>query len=135
MKRNKTSLRILFATLVMTFAWCTQTALAQSILSDDAHTSNLTKDLDANFGINPNLLVSPTNTGYLKFKLTPTVPVGTQGSDVSKATLKIYVGNISTPGTIDVIQAAESWNDSFGSPAIFSCPQASEIVSRKQQKL
>ena len=111
MKRSKTSLLILVATLAMSFAWCTQTILAQSILSDDAHTSSLTKDLDANFGTSPNLLVSPINTGYLKFKLTPTVPVGTQGSDVSKATLKIYVGNISTPGTIDVIQAAESWNE------------------------
>jgi len=111
MKRNNTSLLILVATLATIFACCTQTALAQSILSDDAHTSSVTKDLDTNFGTNPNLVVSPTNTAYLKFKLTPTVPVGTQGSDVSKATLKIYVGNVSTPGTVDVLLAAESWNE------------------------
>jgi len=82
-------------------------SFGQSVLTDDAHTSNVPKDIDLNFGTNPNLLVSPTNNGYLKFKLTPTVPAGTQGSDVSKATLKIYVGNISTPGTIDVLMAAE----------------------------
>jgi len=63
MKRNKTTLQILFAMLAMSLAWCTQTATAQSILSDDAHTSSQTKDLDANFGTNPNLLVSPINTG------------------------------------------------------------------------
>jgi len=86
-------------------------AAGQSVLTDDAHTSNVPKDLDSNFGTSPNLFVSPTNAAYLKFKLTPTVPVGTQGSDVSKATLKIYVGNVSTPGTIDVLLAAESWNE------------------------
>ena len=43
--------------------------MAQSVLSDDANTSTLTKDLDTNFGTNPSLTVSATNTIYLKFKL------------------------------------------------------------------
>ena len=41
--------------------------MAQSVLSDDAHTSTLPKDLDTNFGTNPSLTVSATNTTYLKF--------------------------------------------------------------------
>ena len=41
--------------------------MAQSVLSDDAYTSNAPKDLDTNFGTNPSLTVSATNTTYLKF--------------------------------------------------------------------
>ena len=37
-------------------------AFSQSVLTDDAYTSNVPKDIDSNFGTNPNLLVSPTNT-------------------------------------------------------------------------
>lgn len=86
-------------------------AFGQSVLSDDANTSTVPKDVDSNFGTNPNLSVSPTNTSYLKFKLTPTLPTGTSSSDISKATLKIYIGNVSVPGTIDVVQVADSWNE------------------------
>jgi hypothetical protein len=50
---------------------------AQSVVTDDAHTSNGQKDSAENFGTNPNLFVSATNTTYLKFELTPTVPAGT----------------------------------------------------------
>ena len=105
-------IRLCQATVLLAVVLCmSAAAVCQSVLTDDANTSNVPKDIDSNFGTNPNLFVSPTNTVYLKFKLTPTVPVGTQGSDVSKATLKIYVGNVSTPGTIDVAQAAESWTE------------------------
>src|SRR4051812_26267182 len=97
---------------VLLISMCVLTvASAQSVLTDDAHTSSVLKDIDSNFGANPNVMVSLTNKAYLKFKLTPTVPVGTQGSDVSKATLKVYVGNVSTPGMIDVFQLAENWNE------------------------
>ena len=48
--------------------------MAQSVLSDDAHTSTLPKDLDTNFGANPSLTVSATNTAYLKFNLSPVLP-------------------------------------------------------------
>src|SRR5689334_25093344 len=84
---------------------------AQSVLSDDAHTSNLPKDLDTNFGINPNLTVSATNTIYLKFKLSPALPVDTQASHIAKATLKVYVGSVSAPGTIDVVELADNWSE------------------------
>ena len=97
--------------LVTGFFCMSVAAVCQSVLTDDAHTSSVTKDIDSNFGTNPNLVVSATNTGYLKFKLTPTLPTGTAGSDVSKATLKIYVGNVSVPGTIDVVQVADNWSE------------------------
>lgn len=43
--------------------------LGQSIVNDDAHTSTAPKDLDANFGTNPNLTVSSSNNTYLGFRL------------------------------------------------------------------
>jgi len=85
--------------------------MAQSVLSDDANTSNLPKDLDTNFGTNPNLTVSATNTIYLKFKLSPTLPEDIQASQIAKATLKIYVGNVSTAGAIDVVELADNWSE------------------------
>src|SRR5689334_13295903 len=85
--------------------------MAQSVLSDDAHTSTLPKDLDTNFGINPNLTVSATNTIYLKFKLSPALPADTQASHIAKATLKVYVGSVSAPGTIDVVELADNWSE------------------------
>ena len=97
--------------LVTGFLCMSAAAVCQSVLTDDAHTSSVTKDIDSNFGTNPNLFVSATNIGYLKFKLTPTLPTGTVGSDVSKATLKIYIGNVSVPGTVDVVQVADNWSE------------------------
>ena len=85
--------------------------MAQSVLSDDAHTSTLPKDLDTNFGTNPNLTVSASNTIYLKFKLSPVLPPDTQASNIAKATLKLYVGNISAAGTIDVVELADNWSE------------------------
>ena len=98
------------AALLMTVC-VSAVAFSQSVLTDDANTSSLPKDIDSNFANNPNLVVSATNTSYLKFKLTPTLPTGTVGSDVSKATLKIYVSNVSVSGTIDVVQVADNWNE------------------------
>ena len=49
---------------------------AQSTLTDDANTANSPKDMDTNFGTNPNLIVSSINNTYLKFKLSPALPPG-----------------------------------------------------------
>ena len=86
-------------------------SMAQSILKDDAHTSSVPRDLDSNFGTNPNLTVSSTNNVYLKLQLPPTLPPTVQGSDVAKATLKLYVSNVSAPGTVDVYEAGGSWSE------------------------
>ena len=85
--------------------------IAQSILTDDANTVNSPRDADTNFGTNPNLTVAPASNSYIKFKLSPALPPATVGSDVAKATLKLYVGNVSVAGTIDVYVAAGSWNE------------------------
>jgi hypothetical protein len=134
--------RLCQATVLVTTVLCmSAAAVSQSVLTDDAYISNVPKDIDSNFGTNPNLFVSPSNSVYLKFKLTPTVPVGTQGSDISKATLKIYVGNVTTAGAIDVVQLAETWQEknitSRNAPAIGDLIASSVVVdlNRKGQFL
>src|SRR5262249_49252455 len=89
----------------------TAMAMAQSVVNDDAHTSSAAKDLDANFGTNPSLMVSSSNNAYLGFRLLDTLPPATKGLDVSRATLKLFVGRVDTPGTLDVYQAGGSWNE------------------------
>lgn len=83
---------------------------AQSGLTDDAHTSSVSKEAGTNFGANPNLLLSPANNVYLRFKLTSTLPAGTPGSDVARATVKLYVSNVQAPGVFNVYQVAEGWS-------------------------
>jgi hypothetical protein len=86
-------------------------ALAQSVLSEDAYTSNLPKDMDTNFGTNPNLTISASNNVYLKFRLSSTLPAGTLSSHIAKATLKLYVGNVTAAGTVDVVELADQWSE------------------------
>ncbi|HEV8367872.1 MAG TPA: hypothetical protein VGQ39_07975 [Pyrinomonadaceae bacterium] len=55
--------------------------------------------MDSNFGTNPNLLVDSAGNVYIKFKLSSTLPVGTPGSAVEGATLKLYLTNVTTAGS------------------------------------
>jgi len=87
-------------------------SFAQSALTDDAHTSTAPKSTAANFGTNPNLNVSSSGNVYLKFKLSSTLPANTPGSEVERATLKLYIGNIMTAGRLDVYAVGGAWDES-----------------------
>lgn len=87
---------------------------AQSALADDAHTNSAPRSVDANFGAKPNLTVSSTGNIYIKFKLSSTLPAGTPGSAVEKATLKLYLGNVTAAGKLDVYAVGGSGNSFFG---------------------
>src|SRR5215471_13559733 len=86
-------------------------AMAQSVLTDDATISNAPKDTDTNFGTNPNLVVSPTNSSYVRFKLSPMLPLNTTGADVAKATLTLYLGTVNAPGSLAVFEAGGAWSE------------------------
>ena len=88
-------------------------SFAQSALTDDAHTSTAPKSTAANFGTNPNLNVSASGNVYLKFKLSSTLPANTPGSEVERATLKLYIGNIMTAGRLDVYAVGGAWDESL----------------------
>lgn len=50
-----------------------------------------------------------TATSFVKFKLTPNLPAGTPGSFVGKASLRVYVGNLTTAGSFNVCRVTSSW--------------------------
>ena len=86
-------------------------ASAQAVLTDDAQTSTAPKALDANFGTNPNLNVSSSSGVYVKFKLSSTLPAGTPGAAVERATLKLYLANVTTAGRLDVYAVTGAWDE------------------------
>lgn len=100
--------------LLMALIWLTllmlhpEAAQAQSVLSDDAHVSLATRN--ANHGTSPNLNVSSTENVYLKFKLS-SLPSNTAGSEVEKATLKVYIGKVEAAGKLELYVVEGDWNE------------------------
>lgn len=61
-----------------------------------------------NYGASSLLAVTTKNTAYLRFDLSG-VPVG---STVTKATLRLFVDAVTTPGRFDVYQVNSAWSES-----------------------
>ena len=59
----------------------------------------------ASYGSSPILAVQDGTTAYVQFDLS-SVP---QGRDITKATMRLYVNNVVTPGAFDVYQVDDSW--------------------------
>ena len=85
-------------------------SFAQSALTDDADVS--LSSGNANHSTNPNLNVSAGENIYLKFKLSSTLPANTPGSDVGRASLKLYIGKINTAGKLNVYAVSGAWDES-----------------------
>jgi hypothetical protein len=82
----------------------------QASLTDDAYTSG--NKVNKNFGADETLILSdPAEKEFLKFKLTPNLPPGTLGSHVGKATLKLFLGNVKTPGTVEIHTVLGAWSE------------------------
>src|SRR5215207_8460790 len=84
---------------------------AQSVLTDDAHTGTAPKTNASNFGTNPNLFVNAAGNVYVKFKLSSTLPANTPGASVERATLKLYLANVTAAGKLDVYPVAGAWDE------------------------
>ena len=78
----------------------------QTVLVSDAYTS--ATSANENFGTNPVLTVSANNTAYVKFEIARTLPAGTKGDDVARATVKFYVSKVATAGKLDVYPRSTS---------------------------
>ena len=104
------SIVIIIGTFCLIMLFPAHSAGQQATLTDDAQTSAGTPN--QNFGANASVRVSGTNIrGFFKFKLTPDLPAGTTGSRVGKATLKLFVGSVTTPGTFDVFRVTGAWEE------------------------
>lgn len=83
-----------------------------SKLTDDASTLSSTPNV--NYGTSAQLLVSggpTTGNSYIRFDLS-SLPAGTTGSGVSKATLTLYVNAVNLLGSFDVMRVTSSWSES-----------------------
>ena len=100
---------ILFSLAAIAFG-PTAAMAQQATLTDDSQTSS--NNPNQNFGSKVTFQVSgATLRGFVKFKLTPNLPTGTTGSQIEKATLKLFVTAVNTAGTIDVYRVAGAWDE------------------------
>jgi hypothetical protein len=92
-------------------------ALRAQVTAGDSYPVALTGDAyvvsssSANYGAAPSIKVSSTQTGLLQFDFSK-IPVGITGSQVSVATLRIFVDQLAASGTFDLYAASGSWTES-----------------------
>ena len=97
----------------------------------------LTDDADAHDGNNSNLDLNAGSNVYLKFKLSSTLPVDTPDSSVSKATVKLYLGAVKSPGVVDVYLLSSNWNEktiSSAPPSLGGILQSGVLVQLDRQE-
>jgi len=85
----------------------------EAILADDAYTYSGLKT--TRYGAQAILSVKGASgttlkKSFLKFDLS-TVPAGTTGADVQKATLKLYVYRLTTWGSLDILKVTGEWDE------------------------
>ncbi len=100
------SIRYIFFSLGLFFSAFTH---AGPTLTDDAYT---VKSVSTNYGAKTTLILSTNNNVYLKFLKSSYFPVGTIGSHVAKATLKLYVDSVTTAGSFNVNFVTGTWTES-----------------------
>src|SRR6266403_305735 len=86
------------------------TAGQRATLTDDAQTA--ANAANQNFGSRVSVQISGTTfRGFFKFKLTPNLPTGTTGAQIEKATLKLYLSAVNTPGNLEVYRVSGAWDE------------------------
>lgn len=100
-----------FALLVFILGIMT-TAVTQITPSQDSYTNSA--NATVNFGTATTLGVvsaaTSIQTTYIQFDLS-SVPAGFTGSNVAKATLKLYVNSVTTPGSFNVDYVNGTWSE------------------------
>jgi hypothetical protein len=82
----------------------------RATLTDDTQVS--ANNPNQNFGSKTSVQISGTSLrGFLKFKLTPNLPNGTTGGQIEKATLKLYLSAVNTPGSLELYRIAGTWDE------------------------
>jgi hypothetical protein len=97
-------LRLSLACLV--FSLLSLSMMAQAPPSADSYVAKISPS--TNYGSAPILAVQEGTTAYVQFDLSA-LPAGTS---ISKATMRLFVNNVVTPGTFDVYQVNDRWSES-----------------------
>lgn len=124
------------ALLVLALLLCLPVAsfAVDAVLTDDTFINSGSPS--ATNGANASLKINSTSTTFLKFDPSATLPPGTTGSDITKATLVLWVNTFTTGGTIDVRQVTGPWaeatlNFTTGSGLIGSSVAVSPSITSK----
>lgn len=91
-------------------AWllpCLSAAQTGTLAADTAVTS---VHPATNYGALSNLYVSSSSTVLLRFDL-GTLPAGARAADVSRATLRVFVNRVNTPGVVTLSSVSTAWNE------------------------
>jgi hypothetical protein len=99
----------LVAVSVSALLTCSAAHATEVALTGDAHVS-MTRST-TNFGTLANLYVGNGNTALLQFDLT-TLPAGLTASQVSRATLTVFVNRVNTGGTVSLSPVTSAWSES-----------------------
>src|SRR5580704_2884467 len=117
MKRHllvKATIVSLFVTM-MGFFWSGQSDATEAILTDDATVAVARPARSSRMSIRALGVVGPRNSRseqdtYLKFDLS-SLPAGTTGTNIAKATLVLYAIAVRTTGTFDVVAVDGAWTE------------------------
>ena len=108
MKHLTAQLRLISLLSLILCAWTA--AYAQITPSADSYT--VTGDPTTNYGAKTLLDVeSPTQTTYIQFNLS-SIPTSYTSTDITKATLKLYVNTVTTAGSFNVDYVNGTWTES-----------------------
>jgi hypothetical protein len=99
--------RLLTAFIAATFT-CSVAHATEVALTGDAHVS-MTRST-TNFGTLANLYVGNGNTALLQFDLS-TLPAGLTASQISHATLTVFVNRVNTSGTVSLSPVTSAWSE------------------------
>src|SRR5215831_20579757 len=84
-------------------------AYCQITPSDDAYTDTATPT--TKLGAKPTAgVASPAQTSFVTFDLS-SIPAGTTGAGISKATLKLFVNTVVTAGSFNVVYVNGTWSE------------------------
>src|SRR6202167_116966 len=103
MKNFKTQLAVLLSTLCLLTG-----AYGQFTPSQDAYTNPA--DPTTNYGASKLLDVESTQTTYIQFDLSA-MPAGYTGSNITKASLKLYVNTVTKAGSFNVDYVNGAWTE------------------------
>jgi len=108
MKNLKKRLRVISLLSLILVAWMTA-AYGQLTPTGDAYTN--TADPTTNYGAKTLLDVENTQTAYIQFDLSA-IPAGYTGSNITKASLKLYVNTVTKAGSFNVDYVNGTWTES-----------------------
>jgi hypothetical protein len=102
-------------------------AVQLSVDGDSYINSGSTKQIN---GTSSSVKVSPTLTGFFRFDITP-LPSNITGDDIDKATLTVFMSNVSIQGYVNIRNLAAPWSEgtltytnkpNFANPNLMNVP-------------